>query len=135
MMYRFEVQNSKENQGNRVQYGSMVSKFSPSGFLLAFHCTTYRRQNHEVVILNVNNLKIRNTLIGHLNIVYDLDWLNEKVLCSVSSDRTAIVWFLSENEFSLKVILYYRLKGRAIIFMFSFLKIPDSSTSIIYLYR
>lgn len=84
----------------------MIAKFSTNGHLLALHCTTYRRHNHEISIMNVNNLKIINTLIGHLNIVYDLEWLNENVLVSVSSDRTAIVWFIFDRgEFTLKVNL------------------------------
>lgn len=103
-MYRHELEGEKRYRSSHEQYGSMIAKFSPTGHLLAFHCTTYRRHNHKISIINVNNLKINNTLIGHLNIVYDLEWLNENVLVSVSSDRTAIVWFLYDRgEFTLKV--------------------------------
>lgn len=106
LMYRHEIGGGKRYLGSHEQYGSMVAKFSTNGDLLAFYCTTYRRQNHEISILNVNNLKIINTLYAHLNIVYDLEWLNENILVSVSSDRTAIVWFLFDRgEFTLKVIL------------------------------
>lgn len=89
--------------GGRSQYGSMVAKFSLNGTYLAFHCTAYLRNNHEIIVVDVNNLQISHTLVGHLSIVYDLDWLSENVLASVSSDRTAIVWFLSENQFHMKV--------------------------------
>lgn len=103
-MYRHEIVGEKRYRGSLEQNGSMIAKFSTSGHLLAIHCTTYCRHNHEISIINVNNLKIINTLIGHLNIVYDLEWLNENVLVSVSSDRTAIVWFLLDRgEFRLKV--------------------------------
>lgn len=92
------------NATNFSQYGSMTSKFSLSGVLLAFHCTSYQRSNHEIIVMNVKNFQIVYNLIGHLNIVYDLDWLNDHTLVSVSSDRTAIVWSLKKNgKFTLKV--------------------------------
>lgn len=101
--YKHDVSGHLRSGAGRSQYGSMVAKFSSSGSLLAFHCTTYMRANHEIIILKVNNLQISHTLVGHLSIVYDLDWLSENVLASVSSDRTAIVWFLTENAFHMKV--------------------------------
>lgn len=85
------------------QYGSMVAKFSPNGSLLAFHCTEYMRTNHEIIVLNMGNLQVRHILTGHLSIIYDLDWLNQEAIASVSSDRTAIIWFLTEKSFHMKV--------------------------------
>lgn len=61
------------------------------------------RNNHEIIVIQVNNFQITHTLIGHLNIIYDLDWLNENIIASVSSDRTAIIWFLTETNFNMKV--------------------------------
>lgn len=86
----------------------MTLKFSPSGTLLAFHCTTYGRSNHEVLVMDVDQLKISHKLVGHLNIIYDMDWLNGETLATVSSDRTAIVWLLSKtnDDFTLKVKLF-----------------------------
>lgn len=81
----------------------MVAKFSLNGSLLAFHCTAHPKSNHEILIFDVNHLQILHTLSGHLSIVYELDWLNETTLASVSSDRTAIIWFLAENHFRMKV--------------------------------
>lgn len=104
LMYRHGISGTVRNHSSQEQYGSMIAKFSPDGSLIAFHCTSYRRHSHEILVLNVNQSQITHKLIGHLNIVYDLDWLNENIFISVSSDRTAIVWFLFENKFSLKVI-------------------------------
>lgn len=92
------------NTTNTTQYGSMTSAFSPNGELIAFHCTSYMRSNHEVIIMRAKNMRITHTLIGHISIVYDIDWLDDRTLVSVSSDRTAIIWKLEENNgFTLKV--------------------------------
>lgn len=62
------------------------------------------RSNHEIVIMRTKSMHITHTLIGHISIVYDIDWLDDRTLASVSSDRTAIVWKLDENnKFTLKV--------------------------------
>lgn len=53
--------------------------------------------------MNVNNLQIVHILVGHLFIVYDIDWLNDETLVTASSDRTAIIWFLTEKGFEMKV--------------------------------
>lgn len=87
----------------RSQYGSMVARFNLNGTLLAFHSTAYMRNNHEIIVLNVYHLQVTHNLLGHLGIVYDLDWLNDSVLVSVSTDRTAIVWYLTESNFKMKV--------------------------------
>lgn len=87
----------------RSQYGSMVAKFNLNGTLLAFHCTAQIRSSHEIIVLSVNHLQVTHNLMGHLGIVYDLDWLNDTVLVSVSTDRTAIVWYLTQNNFKMKV--------------------------------
>lgn len=84
----------------------MASKFSPAGSLLAFHRTTYMRSNHEIVIMKVNSLQVSHVLVGHFSIVYDIDWLSEDTLISVSSDRTAIIWFLTKNSFKIRVIYH-----------------------------
>lgn len=81
----------------------MVAKFNLNGTLLAFHCTTQIRSSHEIIVLNVNQLQVTHTLMGHLGIVYDLDWLSDSVLVSVSTDRTAIVWHLTQSSFKMKV--------------------------------
>lgn len=103
IVYRHELAGNFRSSASHSQYGSMVSKFSVNGTMLAFHSTTYTRSNHEIIILRVKNLEVCHVLIGHLNIVYDLDWLNEDTLVSVSSDRTAIVWFLAECNYTMKV--------------------------------
>lgn len=119
MAYKHEVAGNLRSAGRCSQYGSMASKFSPNGTFLAFHCTAYMRSNHEIIIIQVNNLQIIHTLAGHLNIVYDLDWLSDNVIASVSSDRTAIIWFLTENSFKMKV---------------SHEQIEDSNREICFLY-
>lgn len=92
----------------------MTSSFSPNGELIAFHCTSYMRSNHEIIVMRVKNMQIIHTLIGHLSIIYGIDWLDEQTLVSVSSDRTAIIWKLADNNsFALKV-KYYRF-----VFLFS----------------
>lgn len=95
----------------------MVAKFNLNGTLLAFHCTAQIRANHEIIVLNVNQLQVTHNLMGHLGIVYDLDWLNDGVLISVSTDRTAIVWYLTQSHFKMKVSAqisygYYGLRLR-----------------------
>lgn len=108
VIYKYKPYNTTRNIHNdKSQYGSMTLKFSPSGTLLAFHCTTYGRSNHEVLVMDVDQLKISHKLVGHLNIIYDMDWLNGETLATVSSDRTAIVWLLSKtnDDFTLKVKL------------------------------
>lgn len=91
----------------------MACKFNSSGELLAYHCSTYGRSSHDVIVMEVKNLKVTHKLTGHLNIVYDLDWLNEQTLITVSSDRTAIVWTLSRTggDFSLKVCTGFKSKS------------------------
>lgn len=81
----------------------MVAKFNLSGTLLAFHSTAQIRSSHEIDVLNVNQLQVTHNLVGHLGIVYDLDWLSDSVLVSVSTDRTAIVWYLTQRSFKMKV--------------------------------
>lgn len=85
----------------------MVSKFSPNGSFLAFHLTANLKSNHEIIVINMLNLQIVHHLIGHLGIVYDIDWLSEDSFVSVSSDRTAIIWFLNDNSFKMKVRHFY----------------------------
>lgn len=83
-----------------------MAKFNLSGTLLAFHCTASMRTNHEIIVISVNQLQVTHNLVGHLGIVYDLDWLNDSVLVSVSTDRTAIVWYLTLSNFKMKVCSY-----------------------------
>lgn len=64
------------------------------------------RSNHEIVIMKVNSLHVSHVLVGHFSIVYDIDWLSEDTLISVSSDRTAIIWYLTENSFKIRVSRY-----------------------------
>lgn len=87
----------------RSQFGSMVARFNPNGTSIAFHCTAYMRNNHEIIVLNVYQLQVTHNLLGHLGVIYDLDWLNDSVLVSVSTDRTAIVWYLTESNFKMTV--------------------------------
>lgn len=81
----------------------MVAKFSPNGLLLAFHCIASTKSNHEILVMDVNQLQIVHSLVGHLFIVYDITWLNDDTLVTASSDRTAIIWFLTEKSFKMKV--------------------------------
>lgn len=105
IIYKHNVMNNIRGVGpGRSQYGSMIAKFNPNGTLIAFHCTAYMRNNHEIIVLNVNRLQVAHNLLGHLGIIYDLDWLNDSVLVSVSTDRTAIVWNLTESDFKMKVL-------------------------------
>lgn len=60
--------------------------------------------------MNVNNLQIVHVLVGHLFIVYDIDWLNDETLATASSDRTVIIWFLMENGFEMKVNEFSSIK-------------------------
>lgn len=100
------MSHNSHNPSINSQYGSMVAKFSPNGSSLAFHCTEYLRSNHEIIVLNSQNLRVTHSLTGHLSIIYDLDWLNESAIASVSSDRTAIIWFLTDKSFKMKVRKY-----------------------------
>lgn len=86
--------------------GCLASKFSPNGQYLAYSlCSDYNIQ-----IATVPDLKLLNTLGGHTNFVYDLDWLVDKRknsfplhLVSASSDRTAVVWTIEKDRISLTV--------------------------------
>lgn len=51
----------------------------------------------------MENLGVTHILAGHMSIIYDLDWLNQEAIASVSSDRTAIIWFLTETSFHMRV--------------------------------
>ena len=51
----------------------------------------------------MSNLKTT-TLRGHLNVVYDMDWFDEQTLVSVSSDRTGIVWFLTPDAYTMRIL-------------------------------
>lgn len=86
-------------------YIHRFSNSSPNGSQIAFHQTTYTRSNHEIIVMKENNLQVSHVLSGHLSLIYDIDWLNERILISVASDRTAIVWFLSDGDFKIKVLL------------------------------
>lgn len=88
----------------------MVVKFNPNGSLLAFHSTANLKSNHEIIVINMLNLQVVHHLIGHLGIVYDIDWLCEDTFASVSSDRTAIIWFLTGNGFKMKVRTFWEKK-------------------------
>lgn len=96
IMYRYTSTSfaSSEQHGG----GSMIGKFNPSGTLYAFHC-----QSHEICVLNLENMKIPLKLNGHRGIVYDLDWFDDMTLVSVSSDCSAIVWFLQKKIYSMTV--------------------------------
>lgn len=86
--------------------GSLSANFSPNGDLIAFHHTTSADQDHEIIVLSMQTFQTRYILRGHLGIVYALDWFNEQTVLSVSSDHTAIVWFLEEKEYLFKVAFY-----------------------------
>lgn len=79
------------------------SNSSPSGLLLAFHHTS--KSYHEIIVMKEINLNVSHILTGHLDYIHDIDWLNEKTLISVASDRTAIIWFLDEKKFEIKVMI------------------------------
>ncbi len=89
--------------------GCLVSKFSPNGQYLAYSFSS----DYNIQIATVPDLKVINTLRGHTNFVYDLDWLADKRknsfplhLVSASSDRTAVVWTIEKDQISLTVSLY-----------------------------
>ncbi|XP_031640642.1 jouberin-like [Contarinia nasturtii] len=105
LVYKHEISNHIRGHTNPSQYGTMIVKFSPNGSQLAFHHTTYTRSNHEIIVMKVNSLQVSHVLTGHLSLIYDIDWLNERILISVASDRTAIVWFLSDENFKIKVLI------------------------------
>lgn len=94
---------SSDQHGNSG--GSMVAKFNPDGTLLAFHRQMKAKNEHEICVLQLTNLKVTLNLSGHRNFVYDLDWLNDTILVSISSDCTAILWFLQEKSYSMRVML------------------------------
>lgn len=83
-----------------------MSKFSPNGQFLAYSSNS----DYNIQIATVPDLKVINTLRGHTNFVYDLDWLVDKRknsfplhLVSASSDRTAFVWTIEKDRISLTV--------------------------------
>lgn len=82
--------------------GGLAICFNPIGDLIAFH-TTSTSHDHEIIVLSVPAFKTKEILRGHLNIVYDMDWYNDCTLVSVSSDHTAIVWFIENDHYSFKV--------------------------------
>lgn len=90
--------------------GCLVSKFSPNGQFLAYSFNS----DYNIQIATVPDLKVINTLRGHTNFVYDLDWLADKRknsfplhLVSASSDRTAVVWTIEKDRVSLTVSYLY----------------------------
>ncbi|KAJ6645718.1 Jouberin [Pseudolycoriella hygida] len=87
--------------------GCLISKFSPNGQFLAYSFNS----DYNIQIATVPDLKVINTLRGHTNFVYDLDWLADKRknsfplhLVSASSDRTAILWTIEKDRISLTIL-------------------------------
>lgn len=80
-----------------------MAKFNPNGTLLAFHCQSIAKNTHEICVMLLSSMKVALNLSGHRSIVYDLDWMDDRILVSVSSDGTAIVWFLQKKSYSMRV--------------------------------
>lgn len=84
----------------------MIAKFNSSGTLLAFHRQSKVKNTHEICVLHLTSMKVTLNLSGHRSIVYDLDWKNDTILVSVSSDCTAIVWYLQKKTYSMTVNMF-----------------------------
>lgn len=93
----------KKLSSSKTSYGSLTARFSPNGNFLAFHCFSAVLDEHDILVMDVTTSKIISTLRGHLSIIYDIDWFNEHTLVSVSSDRTAIVWSINHDEYTMTV--------------------------------
>lgn len=100
------VKNARNDHQEYINSGAMITKFNTNGSLLAFHCGSAKQNEHNIHILSMSKFKDIMILRGHINIIYSLDWSDEQTLVSASSDRTAIVWFLSETTYSMKVSKY-----------------------------
>lgn len=77
--------------------------------------------------MDVANSKIISILRGHLGIIYDIDWFNEHTFVSVSSDRTAIVWSINHDEFTMTVrqniFSMQKIKNKTYFVFISYLQI------------
>lgn len=104
IIYKHQLpQNAKGQFSTKSCCGSLVSKFNPNGSCLAFHCFTAVRDEHDIFIMEIKNFKISTILRGHFGVIYDLDWFDERTLVSVSSDRTAIIWLIENDMYTMTV--------------------------------
>lgn len=91
--------------------GSSIARFDKRGAFLAYTKTGDNKSNH-IVLLKFPDLKKVLTLNGHVNLIYDLDWMDSasnidhkcSFIVSASSDKTAIIWAIYEDQYHYKIL-------------------------------
>lgn len=108
VFYKYRSSHARQRtQSANAPAGSIITKFSPNGELVVFHCAVTVNHDHELVVLSMDKLRPITVLRGHLGIIYALDWFDNRTVVSVSSDHTAIVWYLNmddESTYEFKVL-------------------------------
>lgn len=99
-----ECKNSMEEIPLNLSFNSMTAKFNSNGDFLAFHVESSMNEIRIVSTTNWNKTIIR--LLGHRNIIHDINWINDFMLVSASSDCTAIVWRILDEKIDFNIILH-----------------------------